>query len=257
MIKNFIIKLISIIIPVKILNILEVILDYSLGKGFSLSLSNEIQSVRKFLKSKDVKIILDIGANYGNYTIELLKHFPKSTYYLFEPGKLPYEHLQKKFMSYPNIKLFNNAISDTNSTQLLYYDKKGSGLSSLHKRKLDHFNIQFDEHEEVKLISLNTLFENEFSDKSFKIDFCKIDIEGHELTVLNSIKNNFDRFKLIQFEFGGCNIDSRTYFQDFWYLLKDNFDIYRISPKGPILIKKYSERDEAFVMTNYLAVNKN
>ena len=81
MVKNFIIKLISIIIPVKILNILEVILDNSLGKGFSLSLSNEIQSVRKFLKSKDVKIILDIGANYGNYTIELLKHFPKSTYY--------------------------------------------------------------------------------------------------------------------------------------------------------------------------------
>jgi len=170
---------------------------------------------------------------------------------------LPYEHLQKKFMSYPNIKLFNNAISDTNSTQLLYYNKKSSGLSSLYKRKLDHFNIQFDEHEEVKLISLNTLFENEFSDKSFKIDFCKIDIEGHELTVLNSIKNNFDRFKLIQFEFGGCNIDSRTYFQDFWYLLKDNFDIYRISPKGQILIKKYSERDEAFVMANYLAINKN
>ena len=78
-----------------------------------------------------------------------------------------------------------------------------------------------------------------------------------KLTVLNSIKNNFDRFKLIQFEFGGCNIDRRTYFQDFWYLLKDNFDIYRISPKGPILIKKYSERDEAFVMTNYLAINKN
>jgi len=132
-VKNFIIKLISIIIPVKILNILEIILDNSLGKGISISLSNEIKSVRKFLK-EDIKVIFDIGANYGNYTNELLKYFPKSTYYLFEPGRLPYEHLQKKFMSYPNIKLFNNAISDTNSTQLLYYDKKGSALSSLHKK---------------------------------------------------------------------------------------------------------------------------
>lgn len=257
MIRNFIIKLISIIIPVKILNTLVVVLNNSLGKGISLSLSNEIKSVRKFLKSKDVKVIFDIGANYGNYTIELLKYFPRSKYYLFEPGKLPYEHLQEKFKSYNNIKLFNNAVSNTNSTQFLYYDKKGSGLSSLHKRKLDHFNIQFDEYEEVKLISLNTQFENEFSDKSFIVDFCKIDIEGHELTVLNSIKKNFDRFKLIQFEFGGCNIDSRTYFQDFWYLLKNNFYIYRISPTGPILIEKYREQDEAFVMTNYLAINKN
>ena len=256
MVKNFITKLISIIIPVKILNILEIILDNSLGKGISISLSNEIKSVRKFLK-EDVKVIFDIGANYGNYTNELLKYFPKSTYYLFEPGRLPYEHLLNKFKNYPNIRVFNNAISDTNSTQLLYYDKKGSGLGSLHKRKLEHFNIKFDKYEEVKLISLNTLFKNDFDDKSFKIDFCKIDIEGHELTVLNTIKNNFEKFRLIQFEFGGCNIDSRTYFQDFWYLLKDNFEIYRISPAGPILIQKYSERDEAFVMTNYLAVNKN
>jgi len=148
-------------------------------------------------------------------------------------------------------------VSDTNSSQLLYYDKKGSALSSLHKRKLDHFNIKFDEYEEVKSISLNTLFKNDFSDKSFKVDFCKIDIEGHELTVLNSIKDNFKKFRLIQFEFGGSNIDSRTYFQDFWYLLKDNFDIYRIGPTGSILIKKYSELDEAFIMTNYLAFNKN
>ena len=89
------------------------------------------------------------------------------------------------------------------------------------------------------------------------MNFCKIDIEGHELTVLQSIKKNYEKFSLIQFEFGGCNIDSRTYFQDFWYLLKDNFDIYRIGPSGPILIEKYREIDESFVMTNYLAVNKN
>jgi len=256
MIRNFIIKFISTIVPVKILNIFEIILANSLGKGSSISLANEVRSVRKLLK-EDVKVIFDIGANYGNYTNELLKYFPKSKYYLFEPSKLPYEHLLNKFKNYHNVKVFNNAVSDTNSSQLLYYDKKGSALSSLHKRKLDHFNIKFDEYEEVKSISLNTLFKNDFSDKSFKVDFCKIDIEGHELTVLNSIKDNFKKFRLIQFEFGGSNIDSRTYFQDFWYLLKDNFDIYRIGPTGSILIKKYSELDEAFIMTNYLAFNKN
>ena len=254
--KKLFIKIFSRIIPVKTLVILELIFQKSLGKGISLSLVNEINSVRKFL-NKDVDVIFDIGANYGNYTDELLKHYPKAKYFLFEPQKVAYQHLLNKFKDYPNIKIFNNAVSDKNSTQPLYYDKKGSGLASLTKRKLDHFDIKFDEFEEVELISLNTLFKDNFDNNSFRVNFCKIDIEGHELTVLHSIKKNYEKFSLIQFEFGGCNIDSRTYFQDFWYLLKDNFDIYRIGPSGPILIEKYSEVDESFVMTNYLAVNKN
>jgi FkbM family methyltransferase len=253
--QKLFIKIFSRIIPVKTLAMLELIFQKSLGKGISLSLANEIKSVRKFLKH-DVEIIFDIGANYGNYTDELLKYYPKAKYFLFEPGKVPYQHLLNKFKDYPNIKIFNNAVSDRNSSQPLYYDKKGSGLASLIKRKLDHFDIKFDEFEEVELISLNTLFKDNFDINSFKVNFCKVDIEGHELTVLNSIKKNYDKFSLIQFEFGGCNIDSRTYFQDFWYLLKDNFDIYRIGPSGPILIEKYSEVDESFAMTNYLAVNK-
>ena len=256
MIRNFILKLISIFLTNKTLEKFEVFFRHSLGKGIPGNIKNEIKEVKKFLKS-DTKVIFDIGANYGSYTEELLKYYPKAKYFLFEPGKLPYSHLLNKFKNYPNIKIFNNGISDKNSLKLLYYDKKGSGLGSLYKRNLEHFNIKFDEYEEVKLISLNTLFKNDFSNKYFKVDFCKIDIEGHELAVLNSIKDNFEKFSLIQFEFGGSNIDSKTFFQDFWYLLKDNFYIHRIALSGTILIKNYDELAEAFTNTNYLAVNKN
>jgi len=60
----------------------------------------------------------------------------------------------------------------------------------------------------------------------------------------------------IQFEFGGCNIDSRTYFQDFYYLLKDNYKIYRIVKDGIYPINQYREMYEAFITTNYLAEKK-
>jgi FkbM family methyltransferase len=251
-----IIKILSIILSTKVLNKLELIVQNSLGKGISINIENEVNSLKKFLKD-DVNIILDIGANYGIYTDELLKHYPNAKYFLFEPLKEPYQYLANKFKNYPNVKILNNAVSDKNLSSLIYYDKIGTGAASLSKRNLEHFNIVFDKVEKVELISLNTMFKDDFKNKSFKIDFCKIDIEGHEFTVLNSIKDNFERFKIIQFEIGGCNIDSRTYFQDFWYLLKNNFNIYRISPSGPILIKKYRELDETFTMTNYLAVNKN
>ena len=87
------------------------------------------------------------------------------------------------------------------------------------------------------------------------INFLKLDIEGHELYCLEGavemMKNrNID---FIQFEFGGCNIDSRTYFQDFWYLLKDQYNIYRIVRDGLVQIHQYNERLEIFKNINFLA----
>lgn len=65
-----------------------------------------------------------------------------------------------------------------------------------------------------------------------------------------------NKIEVIQFEFGGCNIDSRTYFQDFYYLLKDNYKIYRILKNGLIEIKSYKEIYEIFITINYLAIKK-
>ena len=62
--------------------------------------------------------------------------------------------------------------------------------------------------------------------------------------------------KIVQFEFGGCNIDSRTYFQDFYYFFTErNFEIYRLSPRGLKKIDKYSESDEIFDTTNFICLN--
>ena len=66
-----------------------------------------------------------------------------------------------------------------------------------------------------------------------------------------SAKNN------IQFEFGGCNIGTRTYFQDFWYFFKSHhFILYRITPIGAEPINQYKESEEYFSTTNYVAINE-
>jgi hypothetical protein len=88
------------------------------------------------------------------------------------------------------------------------------------------------------------------------IDYVKIDVEGNELKVLQGFGDIIKNVKLIQFEFGGCNIDTRTYFQDFWYFFKDNnFSLYIISQSGPVKIENYSEPYEYFSTTNYIALN--
>ena len=91
------------------------------------------------------------------------------------------------------------------------------------------------------------------------IDYVKMDVEGHELSVLKGFGSFIDKVKLVQFEFGGCNIDTRTYFQDFWYFFKEkNFSLYVITPyEGPQKINEYKESSEFFTTTNYIALNNN
>ena len=64
------------------------------------------------------------------------------------------------------------------------------------------------------------------------------------------------KIDFIQFEFGGCNIDSRTYFQDFFYHLQDNYKIYRILEDNIYELQTYKETYEIFITVNYLAVIK-
>ena len=66
-----------------------------------------------------------------------------------------------------------------------------------------------------------------------------------ELSVLEGCYNSIKYIKNIQFEFGGANIDSRTFFQDFWYFFQSKeFELFRITPFGLIEINNYSEQDE-------------
>jgi hypothetical protein len=90
-----------------------------------------------------------------------------------------------------------------------------------------------------------------------KIDLLKVVVEGHEMSVLKGASGLLSsrRITFITFEFGGCNIDSRTFFQDFYYFFKDlgMKSLCRITPSGrlsPVL--QYSEELEYFRTTNYI-----
>ena len=95
----------------------------------------------------------------------------------------------------------------------------------------------------------------EYKDNTI-IDYVKIDVEGYELFVLKGFGELIYNMRIIQFEFGGTNIDTRTFFQDLWYFFKEKeFSLYRITPIGNLPVRQYSEIDEFFSTTNYIAVN--
>lgn len=216
--------------------------------------SGECNVLEELKKGKKTKyVIFDVGANVGSYTLECLKRFGKNVeIHAFEPGKFTYKKLTTQ-VGADNVICNNIGLSDKKAEQTLFYDKEESGLASLYKR--DVKNVSFSKTERVLLDTLDCYCEENGIDY---IDLLKLDIEGNEINALKGAENMLNNRKIgmIQFEFGGCNIDSRTYFRDFWYMLHDNYKIYRIIKDGFIEINHYDASLEIFHCINYVAIIK-
>ena len=236
----------------KILNLIELSLAHLQGKGWgSGTIKKEFSSVSTLL-SKSPSLCVDIGGNKGLYTEEILSNFPQCKVVIFEPSLSNSSLLHSKFSDYANVTVEQKAVSNIDGQATLYSDSDGSGLASLTKRRLEHFDIAFEYSEKIAVIRFENYWKSELG--SANIDFVKLDIEGHELDALNGFGEALKFINVIQFEFGGCNIDTRTFWQDFWYFFtENNFYLYRITPFGKIKITKYRESDEFFSTTNFLA----
>lgn len=228
----------------------------NIGSGSNFRTSGEANIVKeiasKYLNNKSI-IIFDVGANIGNYSKLLHKFFPEdSKIYSFEPSLTTFAELKKNVKSIHNIIPINSGLSDKNEHRLLYKDKEKSGLASVYKRNLDHLGIDLGLKEKVDLITLDQFCRER---KITRINFLKIDAEGHELNILKGATEmlNEKRVDYIQFEFGGCNIDSKTFLQDFYRIFGKNYSIYRIVKDGIYNLGSYKESNECFVTTNYLA----
>ena len=225
------------------------------GKGFLKDdPRNEVSLLRELLGSNPL-VGVDVGGNRGDYAAALRSEFPNMEIHVFEPSSTNLKKLFDRFSSDDKVKILNKALSDSEGQATLHADAPGSGLGSLIKRRLDHFNIGFGVQESVQTIRFEDYWIRQLDRCS--LDLVKFDIEGHELPALYGMGHALESTRLVQFEFGGCNIDTRTFFQDFWYFFAErDFDVYRMSPLGLIKIDRYKESLEFFSTTNYLACNR-
>ena len=172
----------------------------------------------------------------------------------FEPSPTNVYKLNTRFKSDSLVKIAPFAVSDTSGLATLFSNQIGSSLGSLTKRRLQHLNIPFNAKETIKTVKFEDYWKKELSER--QLDIVKIDIEGHELSALKGFGAALEATRVVQFEFGGCNIDTLTYFQSFWYFFAEhNFAIYRITPFGIQRIERYRESEESFSTTNYIALN--
>lgn len=222
------------------------------GKGYNGPMSWEVGLA---VHGRILALAIDIGGNVGNYSAELRSRNPDLELHIFEPSSVNCKKLIERFAGNKNITIVPFAIAPERAEKNLYADEAGSGMGSLTKRNLDHFNIKFDNVEVIRTMPFLEYWQNTLNKR--KIDLVKMDVEGHEMDVLRSFGEALDHVDAIQFEFGGACIDTRVYFQDMWYFLHERgFIIYRMSPLGLYPIKQYEEGCEYFSTTNYMAVRR-
>lgn len=216
--------------------------------------SGERAAIKSVLRSvSGTPTLLDVGANKGDYTAELLNATAsRATIHCFEPSQTASRTLRHRFGSHPAVTIHNVGLSDRDESTELYADQPGSPLGSVLARHLQHVALSLRPVETIELRRLDRVVRDLGISR---IDLLKLDVEGLELAALHGAGELLTNgcVRNIQFEFGGCNIDSRTFFRDFWELLSPNYRLYRVVFDGLAPIERYDERLEQFVTTNYIA----
>lgn len=230
------------------------------GAGSRVETSGEASIQRRLLLTQSAKLtVFDVGANTGQFLRLCIQALIGGAYeiHCFEPSTAAYRSLcatRNGLRVGENVVLNNIGLGCETATRLLFADQEGSELASLTKRRLAHFGINFAASETVSIRKLDDYCS---SHEIASIDLLKIDVEGHELDVLKGATEMLSRraIQYISFEFGGCNIDTRTYFQDFYYFFANHgMTIARITPSGFWFdICDYAELYEQFRTTNFVA----
>jgi FkbM family methyltransferase len=234
--------------------VLDAYMNFLMGKGSGTGwdLAHETE-IAASLIHRDVPVLFDVGANIGDWSKGMLARVPRARIFLFEPAPACQERIRS--LNLPNALLIPNAVGERPGKTLLHFSSSLDGSASLHARGDSYFRGLDYKAMEVEVVTLDQVMEQhgiEF------VDFVKMDIEGHEFSALQGAGQSLKarRIGALSFEFGSGNINSRTFFRDFWNLLTSyNFKLWRVTPAGRLLpIEDYYEDCEYFRgVSNYIA----
>ena len=221
-------------------------------------LSGEDFFLKKVSAVLNDSVIVDVGANIGDYSNKARNFASTAIIYAFEPHPQTFEKLyleatQNKYTA------LNQACSDESGMLKLYdYEDRNNGSphASLHREVIETIHKSASKSLEVNVITIDEFREN------YKIDnirLLKIDTEGNELKVLKGAKRTISQqlIDIIHFEFNEMNIVSKVFFKDFYHIL-NNYSFYRLLPDGLVYLGEYNPvYYEIFAYQNIIAINKN
>lgn len=164
------------------------------GGDYETEETGMVSKILKFYEDDKNVTVLDIGANIGWYSLNILKQFPSMRVFSFEPGPVTYERLKKNFElnGLSTERLINLGLYKEKGILDFYYDTEESGASSLVNLR-DKDGVRKDS---VQMVKLDDWVAEQEIDR---VDFVKCDVEGSEFFVYQGGAKTIERCRPIIF----------------------------------------------------------
>jgi FkbM family methyltransferase len=195
-------------------------------------------------------VAFDVGANLGLYSEAILQAMPEAKIHCFELVPSIHEHLQARWRGHPAVTVNGFGLSDreVELDVTFYPDSPTEGRIHAARRNMRTESVT------GRVCRGDDYLARHGIDR---MDFLKIDTEGHELFVLKGFERALaeGRVTVIQFEYGTTWLPARTLLSDAYDLLSPlGYRIGRLFPDG-VRFKAYDfSQDEHFRVGNYIAV---
>jgi FkbM family methyltransferase len=197
-------------------------------------------------------VVLDVGANVGNYAREILSISHDAVIHCFEPHPANLVKLCKSVEPL-GVRVVPCAVGTDDGTMELYdySDADGSSHASVYKEVFEKIHKQSHVSHSVSVVTLDGYIQQA---GIAQVALLKIDTEGHELAVLVGAAQTLRKgcIDVVHFEFNEMNIASRTFLGDFFEVLP-GYRFYRLLADGwiPLLDRPI---ENIFAYQNIVAV---
>jgi len=233
-------------------------------EGYSYDFNkNGEELILKKLKKFNFKTVFDVGANLGEWTKKATKELKNPTIHIFEISNSAFIELSVLFSNSKNIILNKIGLSDKEG-DVQYKDYGTSSIVNTLILDSDFDKVSWpawDVGNLPKIKNTKVTTGDRYCQKNSieEIDLLKIDVEGAEDLVLKGFhqKLHEGKIKIIQFEYGYINGNSKFLIGDFYKLLsKYDYIIGPLKPNGVIFMEFNYALNNFTSGPNFIAVHK-
>jgi FkbM family methyltransferase len=202
------------------------------------------------LRGENIRSVLDVGANVGDWAVLAAELLPDATVWALEIVPATFARLRERLGGGDNsrIRCFNLGLADRDGVLRINYDAAASTHATF---------TEYPQSGPRQSIDCAVRTGDGFVREQgiARVDFLKLDVEGAEHLVLAGLAESLSarRVRFVQFEYGRVNILTKFLLRDFYDVLRRyGYVVGKIFPDF-VDFRAYDLGDEDFLGPNYLA----